>query len=173
MEENIFNTLSAAGKALTEEPTRITITVTPINALHRKLQQWGLCKRKREYFLYPVKTGTLYRLSELLLSIDNKDFEDVEDLNKVYAAIMKHQKKLIRCIAIAIHNRKSLWTPMLEKTLLRELSVQDIFTIVLVVRKCMHTQSFISSIVLLKGASILEAMASPTSQAETIAPGAL
>jgi len=157
-----------------QDPTEITVVISPINKIHEKLQDIKLLSKlftkQRSFLIYPLKMGSLLKISTLLLSIDKDILDKNNLLDSNYKAVQQHSKTLCKIIAIAIHNRKSDPPAALVNLIMQQFAPSAILSVLMVVLKAMDVSSFMSCIISIRGLNILEM--NPQSQPESsIAPG--
>lgn len=170
-----IETLSKVSNTVTQEPVELTVTITPRNRFHRWLQnnRWTgrFFPKKQVLLIHPIYMGTLIRISKLLLTIDESQFDQERMLDSAHRAIEKHGETVIQIIALAIHNRKTDPPASLLALIRDEFQSEMVLTVLMMVLKQMDIQSFTSSIIFMRGLNITKPKKemSPQSPTETIA----
>lgn len=166
-----IETLKKVSNTITQEPVEITVNIDPTSWLHEKGQKLmpKLFPKQRIYKIYPAKIGTLLRISELVLTIDKSLFSSGNKVAVNMEAMNKHSKTLCKIIAYAIHNRKKQPPARLVNMVMEQFTAESIFRVVVVVLNSMNLDSFMTSIIFVRGLSLLEM--NPQTQGSSIAPG--
>jgi hypothetical protein len=162
---------------------KFEVDVKPKSWIHSKLQHYRLRKKKKVFEIHPITLGSLVRISKLLLSID-VTLSDLREkwLETSYQAMSNHAETVATVVAIAIHNQKSEPSKAMVDFVLDNFSSKETMGVLSVVVKQMDIGSFMSSIISIKGMTVLEKdpavvksakneEVSPSSQKEIIAPG--
>lgn len=158
--------LSAVAKTVNQEPSIIDVDVKPSNSVHRLLQQWKILPATKTYTIHPVTLGTLVRISEYLLSVDMTVADINNILNSTYEIIQKNGRIVARILALAIHNKKKKPSEKMVDFIYEHFTCRELVDVMQIVFKQMDVTSFTSTIVSMKGMSVLES-AKKTSQEET------
>lgn len=166
-----IETLQKVSNVITQKPVEISVDIDPQSWLHEKLQRLlpKQFPKQRVFKIYPVKMGTLLRISELILPIEKEIFSNGTMIDANLNAIQKHAKTLCKVIALAIHNRKTEPSERLVNLILQQFTPEAIMRIVVVVLQAMDIKNFMSSIIFIRGLNLLEM--NPQTQGSTIAPG--
>jgi hypothetical protein len=104
-----------------------------------------------------------------VLSIDKDLFTSGNKIAANMEAISKHAKTLCKIIALAIYNREERPPARMVNTIMEQFSPEVIFKVVLIVLQSMNLDSFMSSIIFIRGLNLLET--NPQTQGSQIAPG--
>ncbi|GAA4338459.1 hypothetical protein GCM10023149_48440 [Mucilaginibacter gynuensis] len=133
----------------------------------------GIRVRKLKFAIRPITVGNLYRISGMVKKIPDGLIEGTAV--QILADIHEHIDKLVYIAAVGIQNDENEPTPDLLD-LVKKFDLEDIHSVVQIVLSQINLKSFISSIILIKGADILQRRKakekmSPIRPAETIAPG--
>jgi hypothetical protein len=163
--------LKKVSNTVTQEPVEITVNVDPTSWLHEKGQKYlpKYFPKQVIYNIYPAKMGTMLRISSLVLSIDKDLFTSGNKIAANMEAISKHAKTLCKIIALAIYNREERPPARMVNTIMEQFSPEAIFKVVLIVLQSMNLDSFMSSIIFIRGLNLLET--NPQTQGSQIAPG--
>ena len=172
----IKETLQAVADATIQEPVIMDVDVRPRSKVFSLLQDWGISPKKRALTITPIVMGNLIRISKLLVDIDMTIYDMNNLLESNYKAISQYGDSVVKIVAIAVHNGRSEPPKSLEHFIRDNFSSQELLAVLGIVVKQMNVSSFMSSIISLKGFSVLESgrksEMSPASSAEIIAPGA-
>lgn len=141
---------------LTDKPIILRVPVVNPTLLRRWLIKFRVKKDYTEFEIRGLKMGTLYRISKLLLQIDLSVFEKGSLLESNYRMIEAHSNDIIKCVALAIHNKKSELPKHLEDFVADNFDNSDLLKVVQIVIKQMKVSDFMSTIIFLKGVNILE-----------------
>jgi hypothetical protein len=175
METDKIKVLSEVADTVLDEPVVLTVDVRPQSRLHALLMKWKLLPEKKVFQVRPICMGSLIRISRLILSIDagKVDFKNMLESN--YRFVDQYAETAAQVIAIAITNSKQKPSGRLVKFILHNFSSSELLSTILIVVRQMGVQNFMSSIISLRGLSVLEDAVSPevspTGQGSQIAPG--
>lgn len=138
---------------------------------------------KRTFVIKPITLGSLIRISKLLLTVD-LTLDDVQSLlQSTYHSMVDHGETIAKIIAIAIHNQPTEPPKSLVDFIINNFTAKEMFTTVSIILNKMDVTSFMSSIISIKGMSVLEMQqhasakaakqseVSPLSTGGIIAPG--
>jgi hypothetical protein len=149
MEENKI--LSDAADTIIDSPVTFEITV-------KNKRMWQ--KPKRPFQITGASLGTMVKISKELLAIDLKTFDKGNILDSNYILIEKHAERMARIIAFAIVNNKADPPGSLVSFLLHNLTSVELQKLVNIVLKKIDITSFLTTIIMVKGMTIMN----PTDQ---------
>jgi len=101
--------------------------------------------------IYPLKVGTVIRVSGKISEISDEDLEtitaiqDVPVSTRAYVAIGKYSDTVIDIICLGIHNQKSAYPEYLHEFIKENCTHEDLFVLLNAVLYRMGTMSFINS----------------------------
>jgi len=144
---------------LTDTGQEITIIVNHPGILHHL----HILPTSKKFILKPLVLGTLQRISAKLVGIgcELKSEDMWEESLKSSAT---NSKEMAEIIALAIWNRKQLPPKSLVEFIYYNLSSAELFNILMVVIKQMNVKDFMTSIMSVRGLSLLN-------RGSQIAPG--
>lgn len=148
-----INILQSVSDAITEESFSFDITLSPENELDRRLQRWKLRPEKRSFQISPLKIGSAMRISKLMLDVE---FKGAIDISSMTETIYGSGEKMAEVIAIAITNRKGRPSRSLVNLLKWNLTSSELKTLTSAVVKSINIESFLTTIILMKGVNVLE-----------------
>jgi hypothetical protein len=165
------NILQNAADAIAQEPVILRITLKHEEKLDRLKIKLGIKKPYRDFKVKPLVLGKMMQISKLLIDIDLSGNHISKDpLGQINKISMQHTETLAQIVAIALHPGKK--TPgSLVRFLLDNLEIKELERVALIVLKSLEIQSFLNTIITLKGVQILKSGVSPADQVEKIAPG--
>lgn len=135
--------------------------------LRRKLQQSPEPEKERSFKIRPCVVANQYRISAKALSLPVDLFEEQE---KMLVYVPEHLPTMVYIIAAAVQNNYLEPDPELITFFERNLDNLDISELLVASLQGTNMQSFLTSIVLMKGtAKILEPKSSPLDGSELIA----
>lgn len=149
-----------AAAAITGETKKVTIRVNNLRWWHRL----KLVPIARTYYVRPLSMGSLMRVSKLLLEI-GYDIDAADPWNEGLKAAHQAHKMAFVC-AIALSNGRENPSRKMVNWLLNNLTPKELLGVLGVVVRQMDMKSFISSIISVRGMSLLN-------QGSQIAPGDL
>lgn len=162
--------LKKTAEAMLDEPIKVTINTAATTRKQKLFKRIGLFKERREYFLRPLTIGSFIRISKLVLPVDLgiiKDKKSILDIG--YYAYKEHGSILVKIAAIALTNTKEEPTEEFEKLIEHNVSASELLIIYAAVIRMMDVNSFISSIISIRGVNLLEM--NPKTQGSSIASG--
>lgn len=163
-------TLQNVSDAIIQEPVILDVDVKPQSRFFAFLQEKGLIPKVRTMVIHPITMGNLMRISKLLVDIDMNIFDFKNLLESNYQAMAKYGDHVVNVVAIAVHNKKTNPPAELAEFIRYNFTSQELFTVLGLVARQMNVTGFMSSIISIKGMSLLEM--SREKQGEIIAPGA-
>jgi len=151
MKEEEKTQLSNTAAAVTDEATIIQIDI-----LHPTWWQRLLRKRKRAFKLSPATLGTLVKISRELLSIEIEEADKSNIMLLTQKLMLAHSSRMAKVVAIAIVNSKADPPQSLIEFLEYNLNAEELATVAMHVVNKMDINSFVRSIISIKGVNILE-----------------
>lgn len=152
--------LNKVPDAILQEPTIIEVDIKPCNWLHKLLQKLKILPKKRKYAIAPQCTGSLIKISKVLLSINFDASVLKSGIGDYFQAGFKHMaedgEKMARIIAYAIVNRKSDPPRKLIDLILDNFTSAELASTVSIVLAKMEVKSFMNSIILVRGMNLLK-----------------
>jgi hypothetical protein len=151
MNDSITNVVNA----FTERKVRFDVRIKG-----RGFRQWlrdkNLVRGARTFVLKPLSLGTMARVSEMLLKINTDAFKTEEPLAAAHTLIANDARKQAYIIALAITNSPEAPGKNLVDFFLHNLTARELDALVKHVVESMDVESFINSIVSIRGINILE-----------------
>ena len=122
------------------------------------LRRIGLLPKEKRFVIYPIKLGTLILISKEILSIDVGPAVSEKDdaIDIVIRNIASNTDKLVKIIAIAITNSPAD-TSRLEAFIRKNMTPKEMYSILKIVISQMDVKDFLSSIMSVRGMSLLKA----------------
>ena len=118
--------------------------------------KFGWLPAKRTYNIKPATLGTMIRISKLLLEIEIESLKtNTSALDANYKLYDQHGEHLAQVVAIAIQNNKEQPDKKLVRFLQNNLTGKELFSITQVVVKQLDVLSFMSTIISIRGVSLL------------------
>lgn len=149
MKENDIQKKAAA--TITGKTKKVTMRVNRIGWLHRL----GLIPKEKTFEIRPITAGNLIRISALLIDlgveVDTQDF-----WGESLKAVTNNTEDLVKVCAYAIHNDKSEPPQKLIDFILYNASAETLSKILLIVVKQLNVKDFMSSIISIKGVSLMK-----------------
>jgi hypothetical protein len=144
------------GEAFSDKPKAVTITIRPLNWKERLLMKIGLMERQRVFKIYPILVGNRKRVSANASFVLPADLftDGLLDIGKAWPVIQERTDDLIYVVATCIQNNRE--EP--SKHLIDFLTWIDDVQFYNILDKSLSmvgVQSFIKSIILMKGSSVL------------------
>ena len=146
--------------SILEKGIDFTITVQNKNIFHKL----NLTPSKRKFVIYPIKMGTLLKISEILLDLDTGELvgamkneeKEINLLDLGAKNIIENKDKWIRMIAYGIVNSEREPSKNLIKFLNENLTAKEGFKLMTVVVQQMDVNPFLASLVSIKGMNLLQ-----------------
>lgn len=153
-ESTVTETLSRVGDVLTEKPIVRQVPIRPKNNFERFLMNIRLISNKRILTIYPISPGNVIRVASKVILIPD-DILNQDVIKILFNGSYEHGDKLIYIAACAIQNDENEPTEELVKFLKYKTSNKIISEILDDVFFQLDTQSFIKSIILMRGLNVL------------------
>ena len=136
-----------------QEGVDFSITINKPTWLHKV----GLLPSKRNFNIKPLVTGVLLQISKTIEDMKPMSEEGIKDRTLLEVGIdqAKYKDHLIKIIAYAIQNGPGEPSKQLMKFLDRNLTPREMMQVLNVVVRQMDVMSFLSSIMSVKGMSLL------------------
>ena len=148
--------LSATADAVLDNAVRVDIEVLRPVWWERWSIKFGWLPGKRTYNIKPATLGTMIRISKLLLEIEIESLTtNTGALDANYKLYDQHGEHLTQVVAIAIQNSTDLPDKKLVRFLQNNLTGKELFSITQVVVKQLDVLSFMSTIISIRGVSLL------------------
>lgn len=150
------DTLARVAEATIDAPIELTVDIKPQNRFDAWLMRKKLLPTQKKIMLTGVTMGTLIRISRLLLDVDISFYlkENLTESN--YLALSRYGETVARCVALCVHNKKSELPESLVVFITDNFTAKELLNVLTMVIKQMDVQSFMTSIVSLRGLNILE-----------------
>lgn len=156
-EELVFQTKIA--EAVLNTPQTITIDVREQSRFHGLLMRLRLAKRQKKYLITGATYGTLLKCVPLLNRIKWEDAPENDEgghLAHSYKMIQINAEVLKKVICHCIHNKRSEYSPKLERLIEDNFTSQDIHKVALTVITKLDVLSFSNTIGSIRGLSPLK-----------------
>jgi len=149
--------------SILEKGVDFEITVSKTNILHKL----NLIPIKRKFVIYPIRMGTLLKISKILLDLDTKELlgvmkdegnnkgKEVNILDLGAKNIVENKDKLIKMIAYGIVNSEKEPSRRLIKFLNENLTAKEGLKVLTLVIQQMDVSPFLASLASLKGMNLL------------------
>jgi hypothetical protein len=156
MENEIKETLERVADTVLNEPVEITVDVISPRRVWWKF--WIEPVRKRVFKIQQITYGNLIRISKLLLSVevDENFLTSAKLMDQTFTILSKHGDTITRIVATALHNKKSEPPTELIDFVKHNFSSKELFEVFSIILRQMDITSFISTIITMKGLSVLE-----------------
>lgn len=148
-------TLGRVSDSILQEPVKITVDVRATSVMEKWLMKWGIKPSKRVFAIYPIVFGNLIRISKLVRSI-NMNLQATNLLDASFEAMSEHGDAMARIIAMAIQQQKQEPSEKMVRFILGNFTAQEMKTVLSVVLRQMDVQSFMMSIISMKGLNVLD-----------------
>lgn len=144
-----------AVSAIIEEGVPFTVTVDKPTFLHRL----RILPSKRTFTIYPLKLGTVLKISSVILSMDDMDVE----LNKAESSLFdvlvnsvsRNAEKMVSILTIAVQNNEKPPATRTKRFFMENLTPVEMLKIINLVIRQMDLTDFFRSIASMRGANIL------------------
>lgn len=121
------------------------------------LRRLGILPKSKHLIVNPIVMGSLIKISRILLEIEYVDKVKQDDLFDVSIdAMATHTERILDVIVLAIHNSKPAPKPGLKRFLRKNMTPIEMLQILALVIKQMQVSPFVSSIISIKGMSLIE-----------------
>ena len=146
--------------SILEKGVDFTIIVQNKNILH----ELNLIPSKRKFVIYPIKMGTLLKISKILLDLDTDELvgamksegKEINLLDLGAKNIIENKDKLIKMIAYGIVNSEKEPSKNLIRFLNENLTAKEGFRLMTVIVQQMDVNPFLASLVSIKGMNLLQ-----------------
>jgi len=146
--------------SILEKGVDFTIKIQNKNVFH-KLQ---LNPSERKFVIYPIKMGTLLKISEILLDLNTDELvgamknedKEINLLDLGAKNIIENKDKLIKMIAYGIVNSEKEPPKRLIRFLNENLTAKEGLKLMTVVVQQMDVNPFLASLVSIKGMNLLQ-----------------
>ncbi len=165
-----INVLQGVSDAVTQETFYFEITIPPTDRLHALLQRWKIKPEKRTFKIAPLTLGSAMRISKLMIDVEFKGSVDISSMTE---ALHASGDKMAQVIGIAIKNRKAEPSQALVDLLKWNLSAAELKTLTSIVIKSLNIESFLTTIILMKGVNVLELKATKPDEMSPSVPGSI
>ena len=133
-----------------------TVTSIEIELLHPRWWQRLLRQTKRVYQLKPATLATLAKISKEFLSIEIDEADKANIMLLTHKLMLAHSSRMAKIIALAIVNSKEDPPDSLIEFIEYNVDAREMATVAAHVMDKMDINSFVRSIILIKGVNILE-----------------
>lgn len=161
--------LRKVGEALTQKDKTIEIEIKPAGKLQKLLMKKGFLKSKKVFKISPILVGNRYRVSAVAVNLPKDIFQNGKvNLTKAWEAIQKHTDDFIYIVGVCVQNTEKEPSKRLLRSL-RWMDDQQFLKILDASLSQAGVTSFMNSIVLISGASVLnveEPAANPAQEQE-------
>ena len=148
-----------AVNSILEKGVDFTITIQNKNIFHRL----NLIPSKRKFIIYPIKMGTLLKISKILLDLNTDELvgamknegKEVNILDLGAKNIIENKNELIKMIAYGIVNSEKEPSKRLIRFLNENLTTKEGLKLMTLVIQQMDVSPFLASLVSLKGMNLL------------------
>jgi len=146
--------------SILEKGVDFTITVRNKNILNKL----NLTPSERKFVIYPIKMGTLLKISQILLDLNTDELvgamknedKEINLLDLGAKNIIENKDKLIKMIAYGIVNREKEPPKSLIKFLNENLTAKEGLKLMTVIVQQMDVNPFLASLVSIKGMNLLQ-----------------
>ncbi|GAA0561537.1 hypothetical protein [Chitinophaga japonensis] len=150
------NILSAAADTILEKSVSVEIDVLHPKWWEKIGMKVGLLPAKRSFQIRPATLGNMIRISKLLLQIDGDVYKkDASALESNYRAYEQYGDVLAEVVAAAITNSPSGPGRNLVRFIRDNLTASELLTISGVVIRQLDLLNFMSTIISIRGVSLL------------------
>ena len=142
-----------------EEGTEFYITIDNPNILHKL----HLLPKKRKFVIYPMKLGSLLKISKELIDINAEELENIkeDDTTDLFDIglknIIENKNKMVKIVSYGIINKNREPPKRLLKFLDNNLSAKELLRIIILIVQKMDVSDFLACIVSMKRISLLGA----------------
>ena len=145
--------------SILEKGVDFKITVSKTNIFHKL----NLIPTQRKFVIYPIRMGSLLKISQILLDLDTEELlgvmknesKDVNILDLGAKNIVENKDKLIKMIAYGIVNSEKEPPKSLIKFLNENLTAKEGLKVLTLVIQQMDVSPFLASLASLKGMNLL------------------
>jgi len=149
-----------AVNSILEKGVDFKITVQNKNILHKL----NLIPAERKFIIYPIKMGTLLKISKILLDLDTDELvgamknedKEINLLDLGAKNIIENKDKMIKMIAYGIVNSEKEPSKRLIRFLNENLTAKEGLKLMTVIVQQMDVSPFLASLVSIKGMNLLQ-----------------
>lgn len=153
MPEQILN---ATAETILEEPVKVEVEILNLSWWEKVAIRCGLKRTKKTFFVRPATPGTMIRISKLLLRIPADVYKGGDSfIGANYKIYAEYGETVAEVIAIALKNARQVPTKKEIQFLLDNLTAKELMTLVSIVLKQLDVMNFMSSIISIRGVSLL------------------
>lgn len=146
--------------SILEKGVDFTITIQNKNILNKL----NLTPSKRKFVIFPIKMGTLLKISKILLDLDTDELvgamknedKEINLLDLGAKNIIENKDKMIKMIAYGIVNSEKEPSKNLIKFLNENLTAKEGLKLMTVIVQQMDVNPFLASLVSIKGMNLLQ-----------------
>jgi len=146
--------------SILEKGVDFTITIQNKNILHKL----NLIPAERKFVIFPIKMGTLLKISKILLDLDTDELvgamknenKEINLLDLGAKNIIENKDKWIKMIAYGIINSEKEPSKNLIRFLNENLTTKEGLKLMTVVVQQMDVNPFLASLVSIKGMNLLQ-----------------
>lgn len=146
--------------SILEKGIDFTITVHNKNIFNKL----NLLPTERKFIIYPIKMGTLLKISKILLDLDTDELvgamknedKEINLLDLGAKNIIENKDKMIKMIAYGIVNSEKEPSKRLIKFLNENLTAKEGLKLMTVIVQQMDVNPFLASLVSIKGMNLLQ-----------------
>lgn len=154
-EKEKLQALAKVARVFTEKSDPVIVPISPSNFLQRILMKVGLMKSRKVFNINPILVGNRFRVSEVANLIPNDLFENGRiSETKAWKAIQDHTDHFIYIVAVCIQNNKKEPSKALMDYL-RWIDDRQFFELLDKSLSLAGIELFMKSIILMKGANVL------------------
>jgi len=146
--------------SILEKGVDFTITIQNKNILHKL----NLIPAERKFVIFPIKMGTLLKISKILLDLDTDELvgvmknedKEINLLDLGAKNIIENKDKMIKMIAYGIVNSEKEPSKNLIKFLNENLTAKEGLKLMTLIVQQMDVNPFLASLVSIKGMNLLQ-----------------
>jgi len=146
--------------SILEKGVDFTIKIQKKNILH----EYHLIPSERKFVIYPIKMGTLLKISEILLDLNTDELvgamkdenKEINLLDLGAKNIIENKDKLIKMIAYGIVNSEREPPQSLIRFLNENLTAKEGLKLMTLIVQQMDVNPFLASLVSIKGMNLLQ-----------------
>jgi len=149
-----------AVNSILEKGVDFTITIQNKNIFHRL----NLIPSERKFIIYPIKMGTLLKISKILLDLNTdelvgamkKNDKEINFMDLGAKNIVENKDKLVKMIAYGIVNSEKEPSKRLIRFLNENLTTKEGLKLMTLVIQQMDVSPFLASLVSIRGMNLLQ-----------------
>lgn len=146
--------------SILEKGVDFTIKIQNKNILH----EYNLIPSERKFIIYPIKMGTLLKISKILLDLNTDELvgamkdenKEINLLDLGAKNIIENKDKLIKMIAYGIVNSEKEPPKKLIRFLNENLTAKEGLKLMTLIVQQMDVNPFLASLVSIKGMNLLQ-----------------